>query len=100
MMKIQWEKLQIKKEETTMDNGINDHYLYISNVIKGLIIFKLRINTPNEIFKEYLRKPSYNRELMFTIKKKLCTKGHLYSITKGHLPVVKLVGIMYIQNMC
>lgn len=27
MMKIQWEKLQIKKEETTMDNGINDHYL-------------------------------------------------------------------------
>lgn len=63
MMKIQWEKLQIKKEETTMDNGINDHYLYISNVIKGLIIFKLRINTPNEIFKEYLRKPSYNRDL-------------------------------------
>ena len=35
--------------------------------------------------------------------KKMFTKGHLYSITKGHLPVVKLVGIMfffYMQNMC
>ena len=29
------------------------------------------------------------------LKKKLCTKGHLYSFTKGHLPVVKLVGIMF-----